>query len=59
MLKKSASGSSARRAGLPRQARHASSDSECLAFLANLASCCPRPAGHRSLLCWNGFSAAC
>jgi hypothetical protein len=38
MLKKSASGSIARRAGLARQARHASSDSECLAFPSNPAS---------------------
>jgi hydroxymethylbilane synthase len=37
MLKKSASLSSARRACLARQARLASPDSECLAFLANLA----------------------
>jgi len=37
MLKKSASLSSARRAGLARQAQLASPDSECLAFLASLA----------------------
>jgi len=41
MLKSSGSGSSAR------QARHASPDSECLAFPADLSSCCPSRAGLR------------